>query len=264
MILMPFAVHTTNSRENRSWILCCAWLRDSIEHNFGETSVSLSMGRNLLNPFRAVLFDFEGTIVDFQWKAAEAVEEASAALTMFGFDKGLFNGCNYATLFNVSMEQAYGVGVSPGELSMKLGEIYDRYDLDALDRWRPRDDAAYVLEKTRQCGILTGLVTNAGKKAISLFLQRFRFEQLFDVVVTRNHVDRLKPDGSGILRAMKALKVERGACLYVGDSVNDIKATRSVGIDIAAVLEGESPKNDIEAYKPRFVVDSLSSLLQII
>jgi len=222
------------------------------------------MGGNLLNPFRAVLFDFEGTIVDFQWKAAEAVEEASSLLTMLGFDKELFHGCDYATLFNVSMEQAHKIGVSPGKLSRKLGEIYDRYDLDALDRWRPRDDAEYVLEKTRQCGILTGLVTNAGKKAISFFLQRFRFERLFDVVVTRNHVDRLKPDGSGILRAMKVLKVERRGCLYVGDSVNDIKATRRVGIDIAAVLEGESAKNDIETYKPRFIVDFLSGILQII
>jgi len=217
-----------------------------------------------LNPFRAVLFDFEGTIVDFQWRAAEAVEEASSLIALFGFDKELFHGCDYATLFNVSMEQAYEVGESPGKLSMKLGEIYDRYDLDALDRWRPRDDAAYVLEKTRQCGILTGLVTNAGKRAISLFLQRFLFEQLFDVVVTRNHVDRLKPDGNGILLAMKVLKVERKDCLYVGDSVNDIKATRGVGIDIAAVLEGESAKNDIETYKPRFIVDSLSGVLQII
>jgi hypothetical protein len=38
---MPFAVHTINSRENLSWILCCAWLRDSIGHNFGETLVAL-------------------------------------------------------------------------------------------------------------------------------------------------------------------------------------------------------------------------------
>ena len=217
-----------------------------------------------MNPFKAVLFDFEGTLVDFQWKAAEAAEEASSLLTMFGFDKELFHGCDYATLFNVSMEQAHNIGVSPGKLLRKLGKIYDRYDLDALNRWRPRDDAAYVLEKTRRCGILTGLVTNAGRKAVSLFLQRFRFERLFDVVVTRNHVDRLKPDGSGILHAMKALKVERRGCLYVGDSVNDIKATRRVGIDIVAVLGGESEKNDITAYKPRFIVDSLSGVLEII
>ena len=36
---MPFAIRTTNSREIPSWIPCCAWLRESIRHNFGETSV---------------------------------------------------------------------------------------------------------------------------------------------------------------------------------------------------------------------------------
>jgi hypothetical protein len=38
MILMPFAIGMTNTRENLSWMPCYAWLRESICHNFGETS----------------------------------------------------------------------------------------------------------------------------------------------------------------------------------------------------------------------------------
>ena len=40
---MPFAVHTTNSRENLSWIPCCVWSRDSMD----TISVKLQYNVNL-------------------------------------------------------------------------------------------------------------------------------------------------------------------------------------------------------------------------
>ncbi len=217
-----------------------------------------------MNPYSAILFDFEGTLVDFQWKIDEAIHEALATLAMLGFDEELFQGCDYADLFNSSIEQAGKLGLSPQKTLEKLGEIYDRYDLDALDRWGPKGDALFVLENLIMRGVLTGLVTNVGQKALSIFLQRFRFQGLFKVVVTRNHVGRLKPDGEGIFRAMKTLKVEKRKCLYVGDSVNDIITTKEVGIDVAVVPGGESKTLDIKTNNPSFILDSLTDVLSLV
>ncbi|MBV6411676.1 MAG: HAD hydrolase-like protein [Burkholderiales bacterium] len=49
---------------------------------------------------KAVIFDFEGTLVDFQWRPAEA----------------------------------------EAELRNALGPVYDRWDADALGRWAPRPE----------------------------------------------------------------------------------------------------------------------------
>ena len=49
----------------------------------------------------------------------------------------------------------------------------------------PKDDAIYVLGNLVKRGVLTGLVTNAGQKAISLLLKRFDFDRLLNVVIIK-------------------------------------------------------------------------------
>jgi HAD superfamily hydrolase (TIGR01549 family) len=146
----------------------------------------------------------------------------------------------------------------------KIGEVYDRFDMDAAKRWTPKDNAKYVLEHLMNEGVLTGLVTNAGRKAISMLLERFDFKRLLNVVITRNDVSRLKPCGDSILKAIHALKVNKREALFVGDSVTDIKATEDAGVDVAVVLGGESNRRDVEKYKPRFILYSLSEVLKLI
>lgn len=209
------------------------------------------------------MFDFEGTLVDFQWKTDEAVREALAILGVLGFDEGAFRKYDYATLFNQAMEKVEGMRLPPKGVLEKMGGLYDRFDMDAATRWTPKDDAKYVLENLIRRDVSTGLVTNAGLRAVSPLLQRFDFKRFFDVVVTRNDVKRLKPHAEGILQAIDTLQVDKRETLFVGDSVTDIKATGRVGIDMAMVLGGESKRQDIEEYKPRFILSSLSEVLQL-
>ncbi|MEE9550901.1 MAG: HAD hydrolase-like protein, partial [Candidatus Binatia bacterium] len=77
-------------------------------------------------------------------------------------------------------------------------------------------------------------------------------------------VGRLKPDGEGIFRAMKTLKVEKRKCLYVGDSVNDIITTKKVGIDVAVVPGGESKTLDIKTNNPSLILNSLTDVLSLV
>jgi len=213
--------------------------------------------------YKAVLFDFEGTLVDFQWKMDEAVEEALDALSIFGFDTDIFSGCDYAALFNKTMEESQRLGLPVEKVREKIDKIYDRFDMDALSRWTPKDDARYVLENLIDRGILTGLVTNAGEKAVSLLLRRFDLDRLLKPVITRNSVKRLKSEGDGLQLALDSLKVEKREALFVGDSITDILASRVVGIDIAVIPGGESNREEIEAYGPNFILVALSEILRI-
>lgn len=213
---------------------------------------------------RAVLFDFEGTLVDFQWNVDEAVEEILSALAALGFDKDVFSRYDYATLFNNAVEESGRLRL-PAEVVMeKIGQVYDRFDMDAAERWTPKDNAKYVLENLVKKGVLTGLVTNAGRKAISMLLERFDFKKLLNVVITRNEVNRLKPQGYSILKAMDDLQVSKIETLFVGDSVTDIKAAKEAGVEVAMVLGGESKRQDMEKHKPKFILNSLSEVMQLI
>ena len=219
---------------------------------------------DLVNSYKAVLFDFEGTLVDFQWKTEEALREALAALETLGFDEDAFRRHDYSTLFNKAVDESERLGLPIELVREKIGEVYDRFDMDAVQRWAPKNDAKYVLENLMKEGVLTGLVTNAGRKAISLLVERFDFKRLLSVVITRNDVGKLKPHGESILKAIDALQFGKRRILFVGDSVTDIRAALQVGIDVAIVLGGESKTQDIEKCKPRFILHSLSEVLEVI
>lgn len=219
---------------------------------------------NFGNHYSAVLFDFEGTLVDFQWKMDEALREAQAVLTMLGLDESLFSQMDYATLFNKAVEASATLGLPSEQVREKLEEVFHRFDLDALERWNVKGDTRYVLESLKELGLLTGLVTNAGRNAVSLLLDCTHLERLLDVVITRSDVRRLKPKGDGIQQALHALGVATAKALFVGDSVTDIAAAREVGVDVAIVLGGESTRQDIERHKPQWVLRSLSQLLRIL
>ena len=219
---------------------------------------------NLVNSYKAVLFDFEGTLVNFQWKTEEAMGEALTALETLGFDVNVFRRYDYSELFNKAVDESERLGLPLELVRGKIEEVYDRFDMDGVQRSTPREDAKYVLENLMKEGVLTGLVTNAGRKAISLLLERFDFKRLLSVVITRNDVEKLKPHGESILKAIDTLQLGKRKILFVGDSVTDIRATLQVGIEVAIVLGGESKTQDIEKCNPRYILRSLSEVLEII
>ncbi len=204
----------------------------------------------------AILFDFEGTIVDFQWKLSKAVQEARTKLSLLGIN---IEQRNYALLYNEALKIAEEVG-NYNLVRRTLDEIYDKYDMDALTRWRLRDDAHAISKWIEERNIETALVTNVGRKAIDLALKKFDLN--FDVTVTRNEMRYLKPSPYGLEKAMKALGIERA--IFVGDSISDIIAAKQAGIPVAVIRGGESDIEEINKAAPDYVLNDLLEVMEIL
>ncbi len=213
--------------------------------------------------FDCVLFDLEGTLVDFQWQLVVAENELRAAVGGLGFDTSLFTDDNYAAIRRRALELA----ASPetrNEIDQRLGPIYDRYDQDALSRWSLQEGARELLADLRGCGIRTGLVSNIGRGAVAGALRKFRLENCVETVVTRNDVSQMKPDGKGIQQAMAALGVAAGQTLMVGDSLSDLGAARNAGVAIAIVAGGESSPAAVAAAKPDHQLRRLAQVADLV
>ncbi|NTU60343.1 MAG: HAD-IA family hydrolase, partial [Deltaproteobacteria bacterium] len=204
----------------------------------------------------AVLFDFEGTLVDFQWLLADAEAELRGVLADLGFDLAPFAKDNYAVLRTRALDQNPSEAVR-GELERRFGEIYDRYDLDALSRWALRPGAAELLARLRADGVKMSLISNVGRAALHRALEKFGLSSAFDAVISRNEMTRAKPSGEGLRRAMELLGASPADTLMVGDSFSDLYAARDAGVEVAILLGGENPPADIERARPDHVVASL-------
>jgi phosphoglycolate phosphatase-like HAD superfamily hydrolase len=213
----------------------------------------------LILPPRAVLFDWEGTLVDFQWNLSGAVAQAHQVLAHMGLPSACLDN-HYAVLRNTSSSSARAVGIDPVRVRKAVDRVYDLFDDDALSRWSLRPHAGSVLGFLANRRVAAGLVTNIGRRAIEQALCRFGLEHAFQVVVTRDSVSMLKPDKEGIVTALDRLKTQPEHALFVGDSTADVCASKQAKVPVAIVTGGENGSETIASEKPDFMWDSLDTL----
>jgi HAD superfamily hydrolase (TIGR01509 family) len=206
---------------------------------------------------KAVLFDFEGTLVEFQWKLEEGEQALRAAYVTLGFAAEELAEETYATMWNQAVTSGR---VDEEELRRRVGPIYDRYDLDALSRWQLRAGAREALGLLKERHLRLALVSNIGHVALDPALERFALGSVFDVVLARDDLSRMKPDPEGIRRCLSDWDLDPGAALFVGDSSTDIRAARAAGVRVAIIAGGESSPAVLAAQPPDHRLDSFSQL----
>ena len=209
----------------------------------------------------AILFDFEGTLVDSQWNRTGAVQETLKKLNDLGFPIDRFQGMKYSVLMREAMRIAPEMDRSSLEVRGVIEAIYDRYDEDALSRWTLRPGAKEFLHALKARRIKTGLVSNAGKSVLKKAFAKFDLGGFLGVVLSRNDVEVLKPSGEGINLALNQLYVARNKAVYIGDSLDDIHASKEVGLRVGIFLSGESSKEDLVAAKPDYFIKGFGELL---
>lgn len=209
----------------------------------------------------AVLFDFEGTLVDIQWNLNGAVQETLERLKAMGFPMERLVGKKYSLLKNEAMAIAQEIGRSPDSVKEEIDSIYDRFDADALSRWSLRPEAKDFLHSLKTSGIRIALVSNVGAKALQEAMKKLELSSFFHTMVSRNDVTNLKPNGEGIRLALTRLRASAKRVLFIGDSIDDIEAAKETGLRVIILLGGENPRPDLLSRGPDFLVRDYSELI---
>ncbi|HUW37409.1 MAG TPA: HAD family hydrolase [Rhodocyclaceae bacterium] len=212
--------------------------------------------------YRALIFDFEGTLVDFQWQLEPAEAELRSAFAELGFAGDDFAHGNYATMWNAAADSLAPQG-RMAELRRALSPIYDRWDFDALKRWAPRPGAAELLRRFAAGGLLVGMVSNVGRGALAGALQRFDFARCLSPVVSRDDVSTMKPSAEGILRVLSEWHFAADEVLFVGDSRADVFGARAAGLPVAIIRGGECDETAFAEHPPDYMISQLGELVDL-
>jgi phosphoglycolate phosphatase len=213
--------------------------------------------------YTAAIFDFEGTLVDFQWQLQPAETELRQAFAELGFGGDGFATGNYAGMWNAASDELVRQGRMM-ELRRALGPIYDRWDLDALTRWTPRPGAAELLRGLATGGAQVGMVSNVGRKTLSKALARFEFANYLSPVVSRDDVTYMKPRAEGILRVLSDWGAAARDVLFVGDSRADMLSARAAGLPVAIIRGGECDDTAFADAPPDYMISQLKELALLV
>ena len=208
----------------------------------------------------AYLFDFEGTLVTFEWNLTKGISAILNEIELIGYSMNLFEGSpSYVDIHKVA--SVISEQDDESTLMNIIVEVFDQFDADALSRWKLYKDAKQTLNKLKNNGKLLGLVSNVGSKAINSAINKLELDDIFEIVITRNHVSRLKPDPEGLLMAANSLKIDPDSILFTGDSYDDLGAAKAANMKSCYLSGGQDEINVDDGIQPDFIITRLKELI---
>lgn len=210
---------------------------------------------------KAVLFDFDGTIMDTNTVIIDSWNYACEKHMGRRLPMDVI-----ISTFGVPLEPAIREHIETDDWKQAVDD-YRSYQHENSCVVRMFDGVEELLRELKARGYEIGIVTSRTWKNAPLALYGFEeTAKLFDVIVSMETCDAHKPEPEPLYKALELLGMEADEVLYVGDSKLDLMCAANAGVK--SVLVGWSlcfppEKAEIE-FPADIVIDKPSDLLDII
>jgi HAD superfamily hydrolase (TIGR01509 family) len=212
-------------------------------------------------PRLSFLFDLDGTLVDsvyqhvLAWR--EALESSGIELSVWRIHRkiGMSGG-----LFANALLRETGREVTPEQAGV-LRRLHAEAYAARSGQVRPLPGARELLRALTDAGAPWAIATSGYRESAGPTLE------LLDIpagvpVITRDRVERAKPDPDLFLAAAEELGADIEACVVVGDSVWDLLAARRARALGVGVLSGGYGREELERAGAYRVYDDPADLLR--
>ena len=210
-----------------------------------------------LNGLRAVLYDWDGTLVDSAAKSYRC----------------------YVKVF-----ETYGIGYDRDQYQETYTpDWYRTYEAVGLpkDRW-PEADALWTqcyeqeesallpgarqaLERVASRGISQGLVSSGEGRRVRREIATLSLEGYFGpAVVCGGETERRKPDPEPLLVGLDKLGVTPLEAVYLGDSPEDVEMSKAAGVYAVGIPGGFPNRDALAASGPDLLAESLDAALEVL
>jgi HAD superfamily hydrolase (TIGR01509 family) len=208
-------------------------------------------------PVRALLFDFDGLILD--------TETASRAGWQWLYRQHGHELPPEKWALMVGTVDGWDIWGNLEELAGPLDrELWNErryaHELSLLEVEELRPGIAEYLAVAEERGLKRAIVSSASRKWIDLHLERLERAVGWDAIVTADHdAERAKPRPTLYLEALEQLGVEPGEAIAFEDSPNGATAAQAAGIYVVGVPNSVTRELGLEGHAD-LVVESLADL----
>jgi phosphoglycolate phosphatase len=208
---------------------------------------------------RAVLFDLDGTLIrqsiDFERMRVEVL----GVVERFGLTSEPYRAMHVLELIErvVAALDAREVGAGP-RFALAAQEVVTAIEVAAAEGAEPYPGVPEFLARLCGAGFGVGIVTRNCRPAVERVVARWSLAR--DVLLTRDDVDRVKPDPEHLLAALEHLGAPPGNAVMCGDHPMDIVAGRRAGTGTVGILSDGLPADHFAAVEPDLVLPSVVGL----
>jgi HAD superfamily hydrolase (TIGR01549 family) len=205
-------------------------------------------------PLRAVLFDWDGTIVD----SAEASYRCYVRL--FESYRIPFDRERFQQTYSPEWYRTYTALGLPRE-------CWQEADARWLGFYAGEENvflagAREALHRLQREGIALGIVTSGTGQRVAREVQGLGLPDLFKVVVSADDVQKRKPDPEPLVQGLAKLGVPAAEAAYVGDSPEDVEMAHGAGVYVIGVPGPFPNREDLKASKPDLLVEGIGGAVR--
>ena len=183
---------------------------------------------------RALLFDFDGLIVDTEWPIYQAwcrtFRDHGHPLPLETFNQCI--GTDFETWSpKTYLEELTGTPIEWDPLDEARQSSIEK-DLEGAPAMPGIPEA---ISASSNRGLKLGVVSSSSHRWVDGWLKKIGLSEQIDLSVCRGDAPRIKPAPDLYLEAASQLELDPADCLVIEDSVNGIRAARAAGMPNVAI-----------------------------
>ncbi|MCC4770697.1 HAD-IA family hydrolase [Methanosarcina sp. DH2] len=208
--------------------------------------------------YSTIIFDFDYTLADATDGIVSSFNHAFSGLEIPGCDSE-----SIKRTVGLSLDEAFIqlTGYKDEILINRFKNLFREKADEVMSKNTVLfDDTVNTLQRLKQDGFNTGIVTTKYHYRIIETLDLHSVLDLIDIIVGREDVKVPKPSPEGLLLAIDSLNAQLNDVLYIGDSLVDAKTALAAHVDFAAVTTGTTNEKEFSQYPCIRILKNLSEL----
>jgi len=206
-----------------------------------------------MTPKRAILFDFDGTIID----STKIVRNIISGLSQkYGLSKISENDLRKARGKGFR-EILKDLGISKSQIPFFIKDGRNEFGKN-IDKVKIVKGILKVLFELKKKDFILGVMTSNSRKNIEYFLRKYNLN-FFDYI---NAGVSLFGKKRRIINFLKKNNLSKEDVIYIGDEVRDVESAKAAGVKAVAVCWGFNSEEILRKSNPDFMARKPSDLLK--
>lgn len=207
-----------------------------------------------------VIFDMDGTILNTLEDLADSL---NATLCHFHYPEHTIE--EVCSFVGNGIRLLIERGVPKGLKASQIDKVYDYfmiyYQEHCADKTKPYDGIRETIQKLRDAGIKTAVVSNKADCAVKELAEQY-FQGLFDVAVGEREGILKKPAPDGVNDVLRQLGVARNRAIYVGDSEVDVATAQNAQMDSLIVKWGFRKEDFLKEHGAKTLISNPEEIVE--
>jgi phosphoglycolate phosphatase len=217
-------------------------------------------------PYRAVVFDLDGTLVESHIDYEKMGEKIRDLLIEMGMKTRIEDRRKAYMVIRQGAESLLEYGLPPENLTdtlKGLNEVMNSIELEALPSMFLKPNAEKTLTELKGTGIKLGIATRSHGEYASQALRKFNLTDFFHGVIGRDETPYPKPDPRHLLSTIELIKAKPEETLYIGDTTTDLTTSKAAKVDFVGYWRDDTWAQRLIDGGCKKIIKDLYSLVEL-